>query len=111
MSLARGLYELLVTRLVEEQLRDPALPGTPDADDLRNAEAADRIGMGRRDEGERKSYCVSCVGPRFLTGWTGTHLERAKGRLRGDQVSEDSRPGRLLSVPGIQRQTGSLPPG
>jgi len=42
-SLSRGLYELLVTELIEEQLRDPALQGTPDVNDLRAAEAADRL--------------------------------------------------------------------
>ncbi len=44
-SLAQGLYELLVTQLLEEQLRHPELPGTPDLDELRNAEAADRIAL------------------------------------------------------------------
>ncbi len=44
-SLAQGLYELLVTQLLEEQLRDPQLQGTPDVDELRNAEAADRIAL------------------------------------------------------------------
>jgi superfamily II DNA or RNA helicase len=44
-SLAQGLYELLVTQLLEEQLRDPQLQGTPDVDKLRNAEAADRIAL------------------------------------------------------------------
>lgn len=44
-SLARGLYELLVTQLLEEQLRQPQLQGTPDVDELRNAEAADRIAL------------------------------------------------------------------
>ncbi|HJP60740.1 MAG TPA: DEAD/DEAH box helicase family protein, partial [Gemmatimonadaceae bacterium] len=44
-SLAQGLYELLVTQLVEEQLRDPQLQGTPGVDELRNAEAADRIAL------------------------------------------------------------------
>jgi HKD family nuclease len=44
-SLAQGLYELLVTQLLEEQLRHPQLQGTPDVDELRNAEAADRIAL------------------------------------------------------------------
>ena len=44
-SLAQGLYELLVTRLLEEQLRDPQLQGIPNVDELRNAEAADRIAL------------------------------------------------------------------
>jgi superfamily II DNA or RNA helicase len=44
-SLAQGLYELLVTQLLEEQLRDPQLQGTPYVDELRNAEAADRIAL------------------------------------------------------------------
>lgn len=42
-SLARGLYEVLVTQLLEQQLRNPELQGAPELDDLRNAEAADRI--------------------------------------------------------------------
>ena len=44
-SLAQGLYELLVTQLLQEQLRDPQLHGIPDVDELRNAEAADRIAL------------------------------------------------------------------
>src|SRR5687768_6666462 len=44
-SLAQGLYELLVTQLLEEQLRHPQLHGAPDVDELRNAEAADRIAL------------------------------------------------------------------
>lgn len=44
-SLAQGLYELLVTKLLEEQLGQPQLQGTPDIDDLRNAEAADRLAL------------------------------------------------------------------
>ena len=44
-SLAQGLYELLVTQLLQEQLRDPQLQGIPDVDELRNAEAADRIAL------------------------------------------------------------------
>jgi superfamily II DNA or RNA helicase len=44
-SLAQGLYELLVTQLLEEQLRDSQLQGTPVLDELRNAEAADRIAL------------------------------------------------------------------
>ena len=44
-SLAQGLYELLVTRLLEEQLRHPRFQGTPEVDELRNAEAADRIAL------------------------------------------------------------------
>ena len=44
-SLAQGLYELLVTQLLEERLRHPQLPGTPGLDELRNAEAADRIAL------------------------------------------------------------------
>ena len=44
-SLARGLYELLVTQLLDEQLRNPQVQGTPDLDDIRAAEAADRIAL------------------------------------------------------------------
>ena len=44
-SLAQGLYEVLVTRLLEEQLRDAALGEAAQLDDLRNAEAADRIAL------------------------------------------------------------------
>jgi len=44
-SLAQGLYELLVTRLLEDRLRDPLLQGTPDVDELLNSEAADRIAL------------------------------------------------------------------
>ena len=44
-SLARGLYELLVTQLIDEQLRAPQVQGTPDLDDIRSAEAADRIAL------------------------------------------------------------------
>jgi len=32
-SLAQGLYELLVTQLLEEQLRHPQLEGAPDVDE------------------------------------------------------------------------------
>ena len=42
-SLARGLYEVLVTQLLERQLRDLECPESAELDDLRNAEAADRI--------------------------------------------------------------------
>jgi len=44
-SLVRGLYEVLVTQLIEELLRDPQLDGEPELDDLRTAEAADRIAL------------------------------------------------------------------
>ena len=44
-ALASGLYELLITQLLEERLRDPQLQGIPDVDELRNAEAADRIAL------------------------------------------------------------------
>ena len=43
--LARGLYERLVTRLIDEQLNDPRLQGIPELDDIRDAEAADRIAL------------------------------------------------------------------
>ncbi len=43
--LAPGLYELLVTQLLQEQLRDRGLKGSPDVEELRNAEAADRIAL------------------------------------------------------------------
>lgn len=41
MPLQRGLYEQLLTDLLEEELKGS--PGSPRLDDLRNAEAADRI--------------------------------------------------------------------
>jgi superfamily II DNA or RNA helicase len=44
-SLAHGLYELLVTQLLDEQLRNPQVEGTPDVDEIRTAEAADRIAL------------------------------------------------------------------
>src|SRR4051812_48926528 len=44
-KLSRGLYEQLVTEVLAEQLRDPALNGLAQTDDLRNAEAADRIAL------------------------------------------------------------------
>jgi superfamily II DNA or RNA helicase len=44
-SLARGLYELLVTQWVEEQLRNAQVHGAPELDDIRAAEAADRIAL------------------------------------------------------------------
>lgn len=44
-KLSRGLYELLLTELLEEELRDTSLPGVAELDDLRSAEAADRIAM------------------------------------------------------------------
>lgn len=44
-SLSRGLYELLVTQLIDEQLRTAQAQGTPDLDDLRTAEVADRIAL------------------------------------------------------------------
>jgi superfamily II DNA or RNA helicase len=44
-SLAQGLYELLVTQLLKEKLRDPQLLGTPDVDELHSADAADRIAL------------------------------------------------------------------
>ena len=44
-SLSRGLYELLVTQLLDEQLQDPQTEGTPEVDDIRTAEAADRIAL------------------------------------------------------------------
>jgi superfamily II DNA or RNA helicase len=44
-SLAHGLYELLVTQLIDEQLRNSQGQGTPDLDDIRSAEAADRIAL------------------------------------------------------------------
>jgi len=42
-SLEQGLYELLVTSLLDEQLQDPRFQHIVDRDELRNAEAADRI--------------------------------------------------------------------
>ena len=42
--LALGLYELLVTQLLGQQLQHP-LDGSPDVNELRNAEAADRIAL------------------------------------------------------------------
>ena len=44
-SLARGLYEVLLTQLLAEQLREPAVEEAAELDDLRNAEAADRVAM------------------------------------------------------------------
>ena len=44
-SLSRGLYELLVTQLIDEQLRTAKAQGAPDLDDLRTAEVADRIAL------------------------------------------------------------------
>ena len=44
-SLAQGLYELLLTELLEKELRQPQLQGKPEIDELRNAEAADRIAL------------------------------------------------------------------
>ncbi|NUO62607.1 MAG: DUF3427 domain-containing protein [Gemmatimonadaceae bacterium] len=41
----RGLYELLLTESLAEQLAQPGLPGDPAIADLRNAEAADRIAL------------------------------------------------------------------
>jgi len=43
--LAQGLYELLLTQLLEKELRQPQLQGKPELDELRNAEAADRIAL------------------------------------------------------------------
>jgi len=43
--LPRGLYEVLVTELVDEQLRSQQAQGTPDVDEIRSAEAADRIAL------------------------------------------------------------------
>ncbi len=44
-TLSRGLYEILVTELLDAKLNDPQLPGVPLLDDVRNAEAADRIAL------------------------------------------------------------------
>ena len=44
-SLPRGLYELLVTELIDEQLRSQQAQGTPDVDEIRGAEVADRIAL------------------------------------------------------------------
>lgn len=44
-KLPRGLYEVLVTELLAEQLRDLGDGRVPEADDLRNAEAADRVAL------------------------------------------------------------------
>ncbi len=44
-KLPRGLYEVLVTELLAEQLADPQLPGSPYQTAVRNAEAADRIAL------------------------------------------------------------------
>jgi superfamily II DNA or RNA helicase len=41
--LSRGLYETLITKLRDRQLQSVDLGGIPHSDDLRNAEAADRI--------------------------------------------------------------------
>lgn len=43
--LSRGLYELLVTELLEEQLGGLEADGAADIDNLRGAEAADRIAL------------------------------------------------------------------
>ncbi len=43
--LSKGLYEVLLTELLEQELRDAALPGIAELDELRNAEAGDRIAM------------------------------------------------------------------
>ena len=43
--LSRGLYELLLTELLEERLARPAAVGAPDLVNLRAAEAADRISL------------------------------------------------------------------
>lgn len=43
--LSRGLYEVLLTKLLRQQLQDVALPGIAELDELRNAEAADRIAL------------------------------------------------------------------
>jgi superfamily II DNA or RNA helicase len=44
-SLVHGLYELLVTQLIDDQLQRSQVPGTPDLDDIQNAEVADRIAL------------------------------------------------------------------
>ena len=43
--LPRGLYELLVTELIDQQLRSQQAQGTPDVDEIRGAEVADRIAL------------------------------------------------------------------
>lgn len=44
-QLSRGLYEVLLTELLQQELQDTALPGIAELDALRNAEAADRIAL------------------------------------------------------------------
>lgn len=44
-SLPRGLYEVLLTDLLQEALRRETSDGLPQVDELRNAEAADRIAL------------------------------------------------------------------
>jgi len=45
MALARGIYEVLLTQLLEEQLRGRTAQNEPELDELRNAEAADRVAL------------------------------------------------------------------
>src|SRR5690348_969864 len=44
-SIARGLYEILLTQLLADQLRESNVRDAADLDDLRNAEAADRVAL------------------------------------------------------------------
>ncbi len=44
-SLPRGLYEVLLTQLLAEQLRETPPSENAELDDLRNAEAADRVAL------------------------------------------------------------------
>src|SRR5947208_2988461 len=43
--LPRGLYELLVTELIDQQLQSQQAQGTPEVDEIRGAEVADRIAL------------------------------------------------------------------
>lgn len=44
-SIARGLYEILLTHLLADQLRESNVQDSAELDDLRNAEAADRVAL------------------------------------------------------------------
>src|SRR5689334_12230720 len=44
-SIARGLYEILLTQFLADQLRKSNVQDAAELEDLRNAEAADRVAL------------------------------------------------------------------
>ncbi|MEO6877372.1 MAG: phospholipase D-like domain-containing protein, partial [Gemmatimonadaceae bacterium] len=108
-SLARGLYEVLVTQLLERQLRDLERPESAELEDLRNAEAADRIAWHVAQVLER----VIEDAPDDARAADGLELARRLIDVIAERVGEAQLPAMRLAMPAkvLHAIPGQLPDG